>query len=278
MSILQEDMELANGVKIPTLGLGTWKSHNDTAPQAVEDAIGVGYRHIDSARVYRNEEGVGQGLRASGVPRDQVFVTTKVPEDLKTYDEVVECIDESLRRLGLDYIDLLLIHGPSPWPPQPEDEGKTYFDENVAVWQAMQEACHDGKLRSIGVSNFEIPDLQNLIDRCEVAPMVNQIEVRIGYPEIELTKFCQAHGIVVEAYSPIGTGMLLGNPDIEAVAEKYGVTLPQLCIRYTLQRGCVSLPKSIHREYMIENAQVDFEISDEDMALLDAIDIPPEDD
>jgi len=271
MSVLTEDFVLPNGVCIPKLGFGTWKIPNEVAPQAVIDALEIGYRHVDTARVYRNEEGVGVGLRQSGVARDQVFVTTKLPSAIKVHADVLECIDESLRRLDTDYIDLLLIHGPKPWPPQPGDDEKTYFDENAEAWNAMEQAYREGKLRSIGVSNFEIPDLNNLLVNCEVAPMVNQIEVRIGFTEAELTAFCQAHDILVEAYSPIGTGSLLGNSDIAAVATKYGVSVAQICIRYTLQKGCLPLPKSIHREFILENTKIDFQISDADMQVLDNI-------
>ena len=274
MSVLTEDFVLSNGVHIPKLGFGTWKTPNDVAPQAVVDALEIGYRHVDTARVYRNEEGVGLGLKQSGVARDQVFVTTKVPSAIKVAVDVPECIDESLRLLGLDYIDLLLIHGPKPWPRQPGDDEKTFFDENAAVWHEMEQAYKAGKLKSIGVSNFEIPDLESLLGKCEIAPMVNQIEVRIGFAEAELTAYCQAHNIVVEAYSPIGTGALLEIPEIAAVAAKYGVSIAQICIRYTLQKGCVSLPKSIHREFILENTKVDFEISDEDMVTLDNIVVP----
>jgi len=277
MSVLSEHFTLANGLPIPKLGFGTWKTPNDVAPQAVQDALAVGYRHVDTARVYRNEVGVGQGLKDSGVAREEVFVTTKIPSALKTYDEIGECVDESLRRLGTDYIDLLLIHAPKPWPPQPGDDEKTYFAENSAVWRAMEEAYDKGTLKAIGVSNFEIPDLENLLATAAVAPMVNQIELRIGYPEAELTAFCQAHGILVEAYSPLGTGVLLANSDIAAVAQRCDVTVPQLCIRYTLQKGALPLPKSVHRDYMEANTKVDFEISDADMAILDAITIAPED-
>ena len=276
MSILSEDFVLANSVRIPKLGFGTWKIPNEIAPQAVADAIAAGYRHVDTARVYRNETGVGQGLHDSGVARDQVFVTTKVPSSLKTFDAVAECIDESLRRLDTEYIDLLLIHGPTPWPPQPGDDEKTFFDENVVAWTAMQQAYRDGKLRAIGVSNFEIPDLENLLANCEIAPMANQIEVRIGFPEHDLVAYCQAHNILVEAYSPLGTGSLLGNEQIAAVAQKYEVSVPQICIRYTLQKGCLSLPKSVHRDFIVANTKVDFEISADDMAALDAI-TPDED-
>jgi len=277
MGILTEELVLLNDVSIPKLGFGTWKIPPEVAPTAVAEALEVGYRHVDTARVYRNEEGVGQGLRASGVPRDKVFLTTKIPSSLKTYEEIGPCITESLRRLDTDYLDLLLIHGPKPWPPQPDDDARTYFAENTAVWTALEEAYHAGLLRAIGISNFEIPDVQNLLDTCTVPPMVNQIEVRIGYPETELTAFCQAHGIVVEAYSPLGTGTLLADPRIEVVARKYDVSVARLCIRYTLQKGTVSLPKTVHRDFMIANTQVDFEISPDDMAVLDAIDLPPED-
>jgi len=281
MAVLEEGVVLANGIEIPKIGFGTWKTPKDVAPDAVASALAVGYRHVDTARVYRNEEGVGQGLArwltASGTPRSEVFVTTKIPSSLKTYDEIGPCIDESLRLLGVDYIDLLLIHAPKPWPPKDGDDQKTYFEENTAVWRAMEDAYEMGTLKAIGVSNFEVPDLQNLLDSSTISPMVNQIELRIGFAEAELTAFCGANGIAVEAYSPLGTGALLGNPDIAAVAARLGVSVPQLCIRYTLQKGAITLPKSVHPEYILANTKVDFEIPDADMALLDGIDIPPTD-
>ena len=277
MSILNEEFVLANGVPIPKLGFGTWKIPNDEAPDSVVAAIKAGYRHVDTARVYRNEEGVGKGVSDCGLPRAEVFVTTKVPSSLKTFDEIGPCIDESLRRLGTDYIDLLLIHGPKPWPPQPGDDEKTYFDENREVWRAMEQAYEQGKLRAIGVSNFEIPDLQNLLDAATVAPMVNQIEVRVGFTEDDLRHFCEAHSIVVEAYSPMGTGILIDHPIVMEVAERLGVSTSQVCIRYTLQKGAVSLPKSVHPDRIAANTQVDFHIPDAAMEMLDAVDIPPVD-
>ncbi|MCL2316804.1 MAG: aldo/keto reductase, partial [Actinomycetia bacterium] len=175
-----------------------------------------------------------------------------------------------------DYLDLLLIHGPKPWPPQPGDADKTYFAENLDVWRAMTDAYRAGTLAAIGVSNFEIPDVQNLLDHADVPPMVNQIEFRVGYTEDALTAFCQAHGILVEAYSPLGTGALVDHPDIAAVAARCGVSVPQLCIRYALQRGTLPLPKAVHPEYIRANTEVDFEIPAADMAALDAlvIDLP----
>jgi len=277
MGILSEDLVMTGGVSIPKLGFGTWKIPNEVAPDAVASAIGIGYRLIDTARVYRNEVGVGQGLKAAGVLRSDVFVTTKIPSSLKTYDEIGPCIDESLRRLDLSFIDLLLIHGPKPYPPQPGDDEKTYFAENREVWRAMEDAYRQGKLRAIGVSNFEIPDLTNLLDSATVAPMANQIELRVGFPEEELRQFCEAHGIVVEAYSPIGSGILLDNPVIADVAARLAVSVPQVCIRYCLQKGAVTLPKSVHPEFMLADTEVEFEIPAADMVLLDTVDIPPED-
>jgi len=277
MSVLSEHFVMANGVPIPTIGLGVWKVPDDMAPTTVVTAIEAGYRHIDTARVYRNEVGVGLGIKLAGIPREEIFVTTKVPSTLKTYDEIGPCIEESLRRLGTDYIDLLLIHGPKPWPPQPGDDAKTFFAENSEVWRALEDAHKNHTLRAIGVSNFEIPDLENLFATATIAPMVNQIELRIGFPEHELTKFCQSNGIVVEAYSPMGTGILLDHPIIVEVAGRLGVSVAQVCIRYTLQKGAVTLPKAMQADHIRENTQVDFEIPESDMALLDTIDIPPED-
>jgi len=277
MGVVSEFFVLSNGVRIPKLGFGTWKIPDEAAPQAVAEALAVGYRHIDTARVYRNERGVGKGLSASGLPREEVFVTTKVPSGLKDPALVGEFIDESLRRLGTDYVDLLLIHGPKPWPPGPDDDSRTYFSENSAVWDEMAKALDRGLLKAIGVSNFEIPDLENLLATSPIAPMVNQIELRIGYPETELVAFCSGHGILVEAYSPLGTGLLLGHPEIVVVADRLGVTVPQLCIRYVLEKGAVPLPKAAHRDHMVANTLVDFAIPADEMAVLDAIRIEPQD-
>jgi len=276
MTALTEHFTLSNGVAIPKLGFGTWKIPNDDAPAAVATALAAGYRHVDTARVYRNEQGVGQGLKDSGVPRDEIFLTTKVPSSFKAYEQVRDCITESLRLLGTDYLDLLLIHAPKPWPAQPGDAAKTYFEENTAIWRALEEAYDAGILRAIGVSNFEIPDVQNLLDTARIAPMVNQIEFRIGFTEPELTTFCQANGILVEAYSPLGTGALLDHPEIAAVAQQLGVTVPQLCIRYALEKDCLPLPKSVHPPYILANTQVDFTIPPAGLARLDAltIDLP----
>lgn len=272
MSVLTEHFTLSNGVGIPKLGFGTWQTENEAAPKAVATALRVGYTHIDTARAYKNEEGVGQGLRQSGIPREQVFVTTKVAAEFKSYDEAKASIKASLDQLQTT-IDLLLIHAPKPWPEM-FDGPKMYFEENLAVWTAMEEACQRGDVRSIGLSNFSITDIENITAHGSVTPVVNQIRVHPGYPQAELVAYCQAHDILVEAYSPLGTGRLLGLPVLEEMAARYGHSVAQICIRYTLQKGCLPLPKAVSEDHIIENTDVDFELSAEDLAVLDAVEVP----
>jgi len=212
---------------------------------------------------------VGEGVRAAGIPREQLFITTKVAAENKTYESAAASIDESLQKLGMDYADLIIIHCPQPWA---EFRGaKRYFQENKAVWKALEEAYDAGKVKSIGVSNFLVDDLQNILEDCRIKPMVNQILLHIGETPRDLLSFCQEQDILVEAYSPIAHGQALHNADIAAVAKRYGVTIPQLCIQYTLQLGTVSLPKSSNPEHIRSNVQLDFTISDEDMAALSRI-------
>ncbi|MCL1841995.1 MAG: aldo/keto reductase [Propionibacteriaceae bacterium] len=270
MSVLEEHFTLSNGHQIPKLGFGTWQTPQNVAPGAVRAALKAGYTHLDTARAYRNEDGVGQGLRDSGVPREQVFVTTKVPADAKSYEDAKAEIAQSLELLQTGWIDLLLIHCPRPWAKF-RDLSNRYFPENLAVWRAMEEAVKAGQVRSIGVSNFEIDDITNITDHAEIAPVVNQIEYHIGCTPDELVAYCQSHGILVEAYSPIATGELLSNPAVAQVAGRCGVSVAQVCIRYALQKGTLPLPKSTHPEFIEQNTQVDFTISDADMTMLDAI-------
>ena len=267
--ILQETYTLSNGVAIPKLGLGTWLIPDNEAAAAVEAAIDLGYKHIDTAQAYGNERGVGEGIRAAGISREQVFVTTKVAAENKTYQSAAASIDESLQKLGMDYADLIIIHCPQPWA---EFRGaKRYFAENKIVWKALEEAYEAGKVRSIGVSNFLIDDLQNILEDCRIKPMVNQILLHIGETPKDLLDFCNQQDILVEAYSPIAHGQALKNEQIAQVAKKYGVTIPQMCIQYTLQLGTVSLPKSSNPEHIKSNIQLDFTISDEDMITLAGI-------
>ena len=265
--VLNENYTLSNGVKIPKIGLGTWLIPDGEAAQAVCDAVAMGYRHIDTAQAYGNERGVGEGVRTCGVPREEIFVTGKVAAEHKTYESVAKSIDESLAKLGMDYMDLMIIHCPQPWA---EFRGeRRYFTENKEVWRALEKAYKDGKVKAIGVSNFLVDDLENILDGCEVKPMVNQILTHITNTPLELINFCREHGILCEAYSPIAHGEALKNRLILSVAEKYSVTPAQLCVRYALQLGMVVLPKTSNPEHMKNNADIEFEISAEDMDILE---------
>lgn len=268
--ILQETFILSNGVTIPKLGLGTWRIDDGAVAQVVRDAAEAGYRHFDTAQAYANERVVGEGLRASGIARDGLFVTTKLAAECKTYAEAKARIDGSLTALGLDHIDLMLIHSPWPWA---EFRGGEQFDEgNLEAWRALEEAYAAGKLRAIGVSNFERPDLDNLLDNGTVKPMVNQILAHVGNTPFDLIDYSRSQGMLVEAYSPVAHGAVLNNPELASLAGKYGVGIAQLCIRYCLQLDLLPLPKTLNPEHMRSNATVDFVISDADMATLTSAD------
>ena len=266
--VLNETYTLSNEVQIPRLGLGTWFIDDDRAAQAVKDAVAIGYRNIDTAQAYGNERGVGEGVRASGISRDELFVSTKLSAEIKNYDDAIDAINGSLATLGLDHIDLMLIHSPQPWD---DFRGGDYAEGNREAWRALEDAYQAGKLRSIGVSNFVQHDLDNILDTCRVAPQVNQLLVHVGNTPAELIAYCESKDLLVEAYSPIAHGEMLKNPDVAAMANRYSVTVPQLCIRYTLELGTVSLPKTANPEHMQSNAQVDFVIADEDMDVLRGI-------
>lgn len=264
--ILQETFTLANGVRIPKLGLGTWMIPDDQAAQVVRNAVDIGYRHIDTAQAYENERGVGAGIRNCGVPRKELFVTTKLAADCKRYAEAKARIDGSLQALGVDYVDLMIIHSPQPWSQF--RQGEHFFEGNLEAWRALEEAHSAGKLRAIGVSNFEGEDLDNILDNGSVAPMVNQILAHVGNTPFDVIDYTQSKDILVEAYSPVAHGVILKNTELAALAAKYGVSTAQLCIRYCLQLGMVPLPKTANTSHMHSNAAVDFEISDSDMDTL----------
>ena len=263
---LQETYTLANGMTIPKLGLGTWFIDDDKAAEAVRTAVSLGYRLIDTAQAYGNERGVGEGIRTCGVPREELFVASKVAAELKTYEAAAKSIDETLEKMGLDYLDQMIIHSPQPWNEFRVE--KRYFEENKAVWRALEDAQAAGKVRVIGVSNFLRDDLENLLADCRVKPMVNQILLHISNTDTELVDFCKAQNILVEAYSPIAHGEALKNPAITEMAAKYGVSAAQLCIRYVIQLGTVALPKTADSDHMRSDAAVDFVISDADMQTL----------
>jgi len=268
--MLKENFVLNNGVQIPKIGFGTWQISNEDAVGAVEVALKAGYIHIDSASGYGNEEGVGQAVRASGIPREELFITTKVPAEIKTYEEAVANIEFSLAKLDLGYIDLLLIHAPQPWD-KPWQSGHRYYEENVAVWKALEEFYKAGKVKSIGISNFFVADMENMLANCEIKPMVNQISYHIGNTQKDAVAFCRKHDILVQGYSPIATGRLLDNEEVGKMADKLGVSIAQLCIKYVLQKDILPLPKSNNAERIVDNTKLDFVISDEDMAYLDTL-------
>lgn len=264
--ILEETYALPNGVRIPKLGLGTWLIDDGKVAEAVKAAMDLGYRHIDTAQAYGNERGVGEGLRNSGVVRDDVFVTTKLDASIKNHDDAKAAIDGSLETLGLDHIDLMIIHSPQPWS---EFHGEDrHADGNRQAWRALEEAYNAGKLRAIGVSNFEKVDLDNLLEDVSVKPMINQILAHVSNTPFDLIDYTRSKGMLVEAYSPVGHGKILDNAEIGAMARKYGVSVPQLSIRYVLQLGLVALPKTANPDHMRINADVDFEISEADMETL----------
>ena len=270
--MFSESMTLPNGARIPMIGLGVWLVPNDKAAENVRQAISAGYRHVDTAQAYGNEEGTGEGIRTCGVPRDQIFVTSKVRAEHKTYQAAKSSIDESLRKLQMDYVDLMLIHSPQPWS---EWRGpKRYFDENKEVWKALVEAHKAGKAKAIGVSNFLQDDLESLLGDCEVRPMANQILVHIGNTPLSLIDYCQKQNIPVESYSPLGHGVMVNKEQLAQVAQKYKATIAQLCVRYVLQLDTIALPKALSPAHVKENAEVGgFTIDDEDMKLLKSVEL-----
>lgn len=270
MKTMNETYVLHNDVKIPKLGFGTWQIPNGQACyDSVTTALNVGYRHIDTASAYGNEASVGKAVKDSNIDRREIFITTKIPAEIKSYDKAKEIIEKSLKLLDCEYIDLLLIHAPKPWSEMFSGNTKNYCKENLEVWKAMEEAYLEGKVKAIGVSNFSINDLKNIMNNSKIKPMTNQIRYFVGATQDDVTKYCQENDILVEGYSPLATGNILNNQEIQKIANKYNRTLPQICIRYVIQKGVLPLPKSTHAEYIKANSEIDFEISLEDMMYLD---------
>jgi 2,5-diketo-D-gluconate reductase A len=252
-------IRLNNGVEIPQFGYGVFQVPPDETAQAVRAAFGAGYRHIDTAQGYGNEEGVGQAIRESGIPRDEIFVTTKLTNSRHGYDEALRAMDDSLKALGLDQVDLFLIHWPRP-----------AADRYVETWKAFEQIAADGKARSIGVSNFQVPHLDRLAAETGTVPSVNQIELHPYLPQSDLRAYHRDHGIATEAWSPIGKGReLLKEERVGALAEKYGKTPAQVVLRWHIQLGNIVFPKSMSPDRMRENIDVfDFELTEADIASL----------
>jgi diketogulonate reductase-like aldo/keto reductase len=267
MEQLTSTFKLSNGGEIPKVGFGTWQTPDgETAVNAVTQALVSGYRHIDTAAAYKNEGSVGKAIRESGVAREDIFITSKLWNEDRGYENTKQAFENTLKELGTDYLDLYLIH----WPAN-EKQFDDWKEINLDTWKAMTELYKEGKIKAIGVSNFMTNHLEALLD-AEVKPMVNQIEYHPGYTQDAVVDLCRKHDILVEAWSPIGSGRLLENEDLTKIADKYGKSVAQLCIRYVLQNDVLPLPKSVTPSRIEENTDIfDFEIMDEDMKTIDAM-------
>lgn len=256
---------LINGVEIPCVGFGTWQSPNgEVAVNAVQSAIEAGYRHIDTAQGYENEESVGEAVKKSGVPRNKLFITSKLKNTEKGYESTMKAFRQTLQKLGTDYLDLYLIHWPNPKPFRDR-----WQQVNAETWKAFEELYEAGKIRAIGLSNFWPHHIEELLKTAKIAPMVNQLKLCPGETQSAVTAYSRAHGMVIEAYSPLGTGRIFEIPEMKALAEKYNRSIAQICVRWSLQRGYLPLPKSVTPSRIAENLAVfDFELEPDDVKLI----------
>lgn len=264
MKSIQDTYKLYNGVEIPCVGLGTWQSSNETAKLSVLAALSHGYKLIDTAAAYGNELGVGAGLKASGLKREEYFVTSKLRNANHGYEATMEAFELTIEKLGVDYLDLYLIHWPNP--VQFRGIWKTAMQE---TWRAFEDLYKAKKIRAIGVSNFMPHHIEALMETAEIKPMVNQLKLCPGIDQPEIVKYCRENDIVVEAYSPFGTGLIFDNEVMQNLAKKYNKTIAQICLRWCLQNDFVSLPKSANPIRIKDNTDIfDFELSAEDMDLI----------
>lgn len=254
---------LHNGVTIPQLGFGTYLIPNEQVADAIKHALDAGYRHIDTAQYYKNESGIGEALKASGINREDLFITTKVWNSHHGYEQTLEAFEESLERLKLDYIDLYLVHWPCP-----------KFDKYVETYKALETLYKEGKVRAIGVCNFDIEHLERLFAECEIKPMINQVECHPYFQQKEMKRFCREHQIQFESWSPLYRGEeVLEEPIIKELAKKHSKTPAQIILRWHLQEGSIVIPKSVHPERIRKNIDVfDFTLSDEDMEWIASLD------
>ena len=245
-------LKMANGVEIPQIGFGTFKIPDDIAAQSVKYALAAGYRHIDTAAVYRNEDGVGLGIKESGIPRNEIFLTSKLWNDDQGYDSTLKAFDVSLKKLGTDYLDLYLIH----WPK----------NKNKESWKAMEKLYKDGRVKAIGVSNFKEHHLDDLLTDAEITPMINQVELHPQFPQEALRNYCTKKGILTEAWGSLMQGQIFDKELIKEIAQKHNKTVSQIGIRLAVQNGVVTIPKSTHEQRIKDNLNVfDFELDNEDM-------------
>ena len=257
--------KLHNGVEIPCIGFGMWQTPSDeVGVDSVKSAIRAGYTHIDTAQAYRNEGCVGKAIRELGVNRSELFITTKLWNDCHSYNLAMSSFEESLRLLGTDHVDLFLIHWPNPLLFR-----ERWEEANAETWKAMEELYKDGKVRAIGISNFHPHHIDALLKTATVKPMVNQIRLCPGETQDDIVNYSRENGMILEAYSPLGTGKIFSVPEMQSLADKYGKSIAQICVRWSLQRGYLPLPKSVHADRIEENLKVfDFELSDEDVDMI----------
>lgn len=261
---------LNNGIEIPVLGLGTWLSKGDDAYLATLRALKAGYRHIDTAQAYDNEIEIGRAIKDSKIPRNEIFITSKIAAEIKDYKMAKKSIDESLSRLGLDYIDLMIIHSPQPWAEFGQNPYR-YQKENLEVYKALEEYYQAGKLKAIGVSNFSIEDIQNILEHCHIKPMVNQICVFISNIPYDNIEFCHAKDIAVEAYSPLSHRGVFSNPELIALAKKYNRSVAQISLRFLLDMNLIVIPKARSEEHICDNMGLDFTLDEKDFAYIKTI-------
>ncbi|MBO7424762.1 MAG: aldo/keto reductase [Clostridiales bacterium] len=257
--------KLSNGVEIPCIGFGMWQTpDNEVGVNSVLSALKAGYTHIDTAQAYRNEDCVGKAIQQSGVNRDDIFITTKIWNDCHSYDLVMSSFAESLKNINTSYVDLLLIHWPNPAPFRDR-----WQEANAETWRAMEDLYKEGKVRAIGISNFRKKHIDALLETAEIKPMVNQIRLCPGETQDETVDYSRSQGMILEAYSPLGTGKIFDVPEMKVLAEKYGKSIAQICVRWSLQRGYLPLPKSVTPSRIEENLKVfDFELEESDVALI----------
>lgn len=268
LTSLSDCYTLSNQVHIPCIALGTWQSSPELTADAVQKAVEGGYRHLDCAAVYGNEKDVGRGIAQAGLPRKELFLTSKVWNIDRGYEKTLKAFEASCLDLGTDYLDLYMIHWPANRKMYPNDWQK----RNLDTWRALEKLYHDGRVRAIGFSNFMPHHLESLLHEAQITPMVCQQELHIGMLRPETVRFCREYGMVIEAYSPMGSGALQRNPILQCIAQRYQVSVAQLCIRWCLQNGFLPLPKSVTQQRIEQNADVfHFEISAEDMRLLNAM-------
>ena len=265
MESLTDNYELYNGVQIPCIGFGTWQTPNgETAVSAVKNALSLGYRHIDTAAGYGNEESVGIAVKESGIAREEIFITSKLINSEHGYEETMAAFEQTMKYLDIDYLDLYLIH----WP-NPAKYRDCWQETNAGSWKAFEELYTAGRIRSIGISNFHPHHIEELMKTATIAPMVNQIRLCPGDTQDEVVTYCKTHNILLEAYSPLGTGKIFEVPELQTLAQKYGKTIAQICVRWSLQMGFLPLPKSITKSRIQENAEVfDFELSEQDVQII----------